>query len=73
MINPSYLFGMGKKYKFGNILHRQIMQVANILVLNGENPDAYCTNIPNGYVPKNNSSKEINSMYGVEAKLKIKM
>ena len=49
------------------------MQVANILVLNGENPDTYCTNIPNGYVPKNNSSEEINSMYGVEAKLKIKM
>jgi hypothetical protein len=32
IINLSFYFGQGKKYKFGNILHRQIMQVANILI-----------------------------------------
>ena len=62
IINPSFFFGMGKKYQYGNILHRQIMQVANILILNNINPDEFCEIVPNGYVPKNYTLEDIIAM-----------
>ena len=49
IINPSFFFGMGKAYRFGNILQRQVMQVANILMLNRLDPDTYCERVPAGY------------------------
>ena len=66
IIDPNYYFGQGKKYRFGNILHRQIMQVANILILNNINPDTFCERVPPGYVPKHYTIEEIVGMGGGE-------
>ena len=57
--NPAQYFGHGKKYKFGNILQRQIMQVANILILNSLNPDTYCQQIAGSYQHKNYTLGEV--------------
>merc|ERR1712129_380575 len=59
IISPAHYHGHGKRYKFGNILERQIMQVANILTMNSVNPDTFCQEVPTDYVPKNYTLEQI--------------
>jgi len=59
IINPSFFFGMCKAYRFGNILQRQVMQVANILLLNRLDPDTYCQTVPDGYRVRGYTLEEV--------------
>ena len=59
IMKSQYYLGGGNRYKFGNKLVRQQLQVANLMMAYGLDPDTYCTAVPPGYVARNYSREEL--------------